>query len=201
MRISAWTVRSTTTGAGTFFCPLEGADRPYDRTEVRRWFAPLGFPVVPWNRLGDYIRCGDCHQTFTEDVLDIITTHELAVGLEEAAVGLISTVVHRSDGAAEVDETASLELRRFVRHPGRTLLRTPPPELVDVVEALNRAAMNMEEAGRRDLFAAAVRVAHAGGPLSAPNFAVLHAAGGGLRIPMPQVRALIVSQGVQFDRG
>lgn len=201
MRISAFRVRSSVTGNGTFFCPLEGADRSYVRSQVRRWFAPLGIPLIPWNRLGDYIRCAECHQTFTDDVLDIVTTHELSTTLETAAVGLISTIIHRSDSDRGVERAGRRELQRFVRDPERIELALPPPELVDVVEALTRAAVNMEEAGRRDLFAAAVRVAHADAPLSGPNFAVLHAAGGGLRIPMPDVRALIVSQGVPIDRG
>jgi len=176
---------------------MEGADRPYVRTEVRRWFAPFGIPMVPRSALGEYVRCGDCDQTFTDDVLDIVTTDELSRTLEEAAVGLISLVVQRSGGGETVRRAATVELRRFVRGPRSPEIRIV--EIARVVDCLVAAAVNMEESGRLQLLAAAVRVAHASGSLTDRNFAALHAAGGGLRVPMKTVRALILSEGVRAD--
>jgi hypothetical protein len=194
-----WRVRSTVSGGGLFFCPLEGADRQYVRTQVRRWLAPFGMPLIPYHRLGDYIRCTECHRSFTDDVLEIATTHELSVGLEKAAVGLLSLVVVRLGGGDGARAIAEGELRRFVRRSTGNALEMPAPDLVGVVERLSSVCAHLEMPGRRDLLAAAVRVAYSEGVLNGPNFAALHAAGGALRLPMATVRSLIVSAGVRAD--
>lgn len=190
-----WRVRSTKSGGGTFFCPLEGGDRTYVRTEVRRWLAPFGLPIVPYHHLGDYVRCTGCQQTFTEDVLEILTTEEFAVRLETAASALLSVIVLRSGDSDRCRVAAERELRRFVRHPFAAHVSFDPPSLVQVVELLGASAVHMEEVGRRDIFAAAVRVAHTEGVLSGSSFAALHAAGGALRLPISMVRSLIVTAG------
>ncbi len=194
-----WRVRSTNKGAGRFFCPLEGADREYERSEVRRWLAPFGLSLFSWHVLGEYVRCGSCRQTFTDEVLEIVTTTELSERLELAAVWLLSTVVVRSGDSDLTRVAAERELRRFVRHPFAAHTAIEPPHLVDVVAALNSAAVHMEMLGRTELFAAAVRVAHVHGSLTSSSFAALHAAGGALRLPMSTVRSLIVSAGVPAD--
>lgn len=194
-----WRVRSVKRGGGRFFCPLEGADREYVRSEVRRWLAPFGMPLLPFHHLGDYIACADCQQTFTDDVLEMITTHELAERLEWAALALLNSIVVRSGDSDASRVAAERELRRFVRQPFAAHVSFEPPALVDVVEALGAAAVHMDPLGRRDLFAAAVRVAHVHGSLTGPGFAALHAAGGALRLPMSVVRSLIVTAGVPAD--
>lgn len=190
-----WRVRSTRIGGGSFFCPIEGGDRTYVRTEVRRWLAPFGFPIVPYHHLGDYVRCTGCHQTFTEDVLEILTTEELAVRLERATSALLAVIVLRSGDSDLCRVAAERELRRFGRHPFAAHVSFEPPSLVQVVELLGAAAVHMEEVGRRDIFAAAVRVAHAEGALTGSSFAALHAAGGALRLPISMVRSLIMAAG------
>jgi hypothetical protein len=194
-----WRVRSTTNGGGRFFCPLEGADREYVRSQVRRWFAPRGVALFACHRLGDYVRCENCQQTFTEEVLEIVTTFELSERLERAAVWLLSTVVLRSGDSDQSRVVAERELRRFVRHPFSAHTSIEVPHLVDVMAALSSAAVHMETLGRTELFAAAVRVAHAHGPMTSAAFAALHAAGGALRLPVGTVRSLIVSAGVLTD--
>ena len=193
-----WRVRSTPGGGGRFFCPLEGGDRNYIRSEVRRWLAPFGVPIFPSHRLGDYVRCTECKQTFTADVLEIVTTDSLAERLEKAAVWLLSTIVVRSGDSDATRVVAERELRRFVRHPFAAHTNEPP-KLNEVVEAVSAASVHMEQLGRRDLFAAAVRVAHVHGGLTSASFAALHAFGGALRLPMSTVRSLIITAGVPAD--
>lgn len=194
-----WRVRSTPGDGGRFFCPLEGGDRDYIRSEVRRWMAPFGVPIFPSHRLGDYVRCGDCKQTFTAEVLEIVTNDELAQRLERAAVWLLSTIVARSGDSDATRVAAERELRRFVRHPFAAHASVEPPHLSRVVEAVSAIAVHMEPVGRRDVFAAAVRVAHVHGSMTAASFAALHALGGALRLPMSTVRSVIVTAGVTAD--
>jgi hypothetical protein len=155
--------------------------------------------LVASHRLGDYVRCGECEQTFTADVLEIVTNAEISERLERASVWLLSTIVARSGDSDLTRVAAESELRRFVRHPFAAHASVEPPLLTDVVEAISAAAVHMEHQGRKDLFAAAVRVAHVHGGLTGASFAALHAAGGALRLPMTTVRSLIVTAGVPAD--
>lgn len=191
-----WRVRSTPGSGGRFFCPLEGGDRAYIRSHVRRWMAPFGIPLFPSHRLGDYVRCVECGQTFTADVLEILTTAELSERLERAAVWFLSTIVTRSGDSDATRVAAERELLRFVRHPFAAHAPTGTPRLEEVVEVVGAAAVHMDTVGRRDLFAAGVRVAHVDGTLTGASFAALHAVGGALRLPMSTVRTLIVTAGV-----
>ncbi|MEX1004855.1 MAG: hypothetical protein WD990_14055 [Acidimicrobiia bacterium] len=161
--------------------------------------APFGIPLFPSHRLGDYVRCSDCRQTFTAEVLEIVTTGELSQRLEKAAVWLLSTMVIRSGDSDITRVAAERELRRFVRHPFSAHTSVEPPGLSAVVEAVSAIAVHMEPVGRRDLFAAAVRVAHVHGGMTAASFAALHAMGGALRLPMSTVRSVIVTAGVPAD--
>ena len=190
-----WRVRSSPGGGGRFFCPLEGGDRDYIRSDVRRWFAPFGVPLWPSHRLGEYVRCADCKQTFTAEVLEILTTEEMSLRLERAALVLLSTVVSRSGDSDLARAAAERELRGYVRHPYTAHVAGQAWKLEELVDAVSAAAVNMEHLGRRGLFAAAVRVAHVNGGLTSQAFAALHAAGGALRLPMPTIRTLIVSAG------
>lgn len=191
-----WRVRSSPGSGGRFFCPLEGGDRDYIRSDVRRWFAPFGVPLWPSHRLGEYVRCAECKQTFTAEVLEILTTEEMSLRLERAAVVLLSTVVSRSGDTDLARAAAERELRLYVRHPYTAHVAGQAWKLEELVSAVSAAAVNMEHVGRRGLFAAAVRVAHVNGGLTSQAFAALHAAGGALRLPMPTIRTLIVSAGV-----
>ena len=161
--------------------------------------APFGIPLFPSHRLGDYVRCGDCKQTFTAEVLEIVTTDELSHRLELAAVWLLSTIVVRSGDSDATRVAAERELRRFVRHPFAAHASVEPPGLSEVVEKVSSIAVHMEPVGRRDMFAAAVRVAHVHGGMTAASFAALHAVGGALRLPMSTVRSVIVTAGVSAD--
>lgn len=190
-----WRVRSSPGDGGRFFCPLEGGDRDYIRSDVRRWFAPFGIPLWASHRLGEYVRCVECQQTFTTEVLEIVTTEELSVRLERAAIMLLSTVVRRSGDSDFARAAAERELRGYVRHPYDAHVSGHAWKLEDVVQAVSAASVHMAHLGRRNLFAAAVRVAHVNGGLTSQAFAALHAAGGALRLPMPTIRNVIVSAG------
>lgn len=161
--------------------------------------APFGIPLFPSHLLGDYVRCSDCKQTFTAEVLEIVTTDELSQRLELAAVWLLSTIVVRSGDSDSTRVAAERELRRFVRHPFAAHASVEPPRLSAVVEQVSSMSVHMEPVGRRDMFAAAVRVAHVHGGMTAASFAALHAVGGALRLPMSTVRSVIVTAGVSAD--
>ncbi len=55
---------------GEFYCPTCGQSRPYEVTETRRWWF-VGVKLIPFDRLGRWVRCQICDGTFDSDVLDL----------------------------------------------------------------------------------------------------------------------------------
>lgn len=54
---------------GRFHCPNEGATRPYQHVQARRWFTLFFLPVLPLDRQGEAVRCQSCGATYGPDVL------------------------------------------------------------------------------------------------------------------------------------
>jgi hypothetical protein len=56
--------------AGEFFCPGCGWSRqPYEHKTVRRFFTLYFIPVIPLDKLGEYVRCTTCGGTYQTSVL------------------------------------------------------------------------------------------------------------------------------------
>jgi hypothetical protein len=62
-------MRHSTVDRGTFGCPNERGDRPYDRVRARRWFTVFFLPLIPLGRGGEWVRCRSCGATYGPDVL------------------------------------------------------------------------------------------------------------------------------------
>jgi predicted RNA-binding Zn-ribbon protein involved in translation (DUF1610 family) len=58
-----------TTGEGTFFCPQCGTGRQYRLRVGRRWFTLFFIPVIPMNKVGEYVECTTCRTRYRPDVL------------------------------------------------------------------------------------------------------------------------------------
>jgi hypothetical protein len=66
-----WGVRVffNSTGQGVFQCPRCGGDRQYRRRSGRRFFTVFFIPLIPLNRVGEHVQCGNCRTRFHVDVL------------------------------------------------------------------------------------------------------------------------------------
>lgn len=56
--------RDRTISSGLFVCPVEGVERAYWTHRVRNWFHIIGLPVVPGARVGEYVECFACGNTY-----------------------------------------------------------------------------------------------------------------------------------------
>jgi uncharacterized membrane protein YebE (DUF533 family) len=61
-----WTLKS-----GQFACPgCGGTQQAYDHKSVRRFFTLYFIPVIPLNKLGEYVQCRRCGGQYNVEVLD-----------------------------------------------------------------------------------------------------------------------------------
>jgi len=54
---------------GEFLCPRCGPGQSYVHKSVRRFFTLYFIPLIPLNRVGEYIECQTCAGTFKVEVL------------------------------------------------------------------------------------------------------------------------------------
>src|SRR2546429_1863716 len=70
MIIFGWRTRESTADTGEFHCPSCGAVQPYQFRVLKNWFTLYFIPVIPLNKLGEFVRCQGCGNAFRPEVLD-----------------------------------------------------------------------------------------------------------------------------------
>ncbi|MEZ4236041.1 MAG: TerB family tellurite resistance protein [Myxococcota bacterium] len=101
----------TSSGAtGTFHCPTCGSGAPYRRKSVRRFFTLYFIPVIPLDKLADYVECTTCRGTFQPAVLDFDPTSQQAAFEAEfqRAVRGVAVKMMLADGVVEDDEVLAV---------------------------------------------------------------------------------------------
>jgi uncharacterized tellurite resistance protein B-like protein/predicted RNA-binding Zn-ribbon protein involved in translation (DUF1610 family) len=163
---------TTTPEKGVFHCPSCGAGSSFRWRRVRRFFTLYFIPIIPLNRLGEYIECDLCKGTYDLSVLNYDPAR-LAMDFEagyQAAVRKVMIAMVMADGQidrSEAAETCRLyeELTGRPMFPGNVALEASDIEkegstveslLADFVPSLN-------EHGKEKVFEAAWRVAAADG--------------------------------------
>lgn len=61
---------TTTPERGDFFCPSCHGNKQYGLKRVRRFFTLYFIPVIPLDKLGEYVECLTCKDTFKPVVLE-----------------------------------------------------------------------------------------------------------------------------------
>lgn len=173
---------TSTADRGRFFCPRCGSENDYAQKRVRRFFTLFFLPLIPLDRIGDYVECGSCEATFEEDVLSFDpdeeqrrfeaefqkATRELLVlmlladgRVNDAEVDVICDIYPRVTGAPITAEEVRSEAARLTGLPGDV------PSLM----APYRGVLN--DAGREAVVKAALLVALADGELDRSEARVL----------------------------
>lgn len=191
---AGWRLRSTIVDAGLFHCPIDGGDRYYDLTDVRRWFAPFGLPLFPGRRLGKYVICVGCGSSYTEDVLVIPTAAEMIDRFESATLTLMRELYAAS---AEEPKTRAtiLKASRRVIAPERSLIDVMAATEITAEEfarTLTLAAEYMDLIGRQRLIEVAIAAVTLDRRIIPAHQDVLLAAGAALLLPASTVRKLIL---------
>lgn len=66
-----------TADRGRFFCPRCGSEQDYEHKRVRRFFTLFFIPLIPLDRVGEYVECESCKGTFEPRVLSFDPGEEL----------------------------------------------------------------------------------------------------------------------------
>ncbi len=105
---------TTTPDRGEFLCPECGGQREYAHRRVRRFFTLYFIPVIPLDKVGEYIECAGCQGTFKEQVLDHQSGPDAAINVEaefQQVIKRVMALMTLADGevdAAEIETMASI---------------------------------------------------------------------------------------------
>ena len=137
----------TTTGArGEFTCPGCRDMRTFRRRNVRRWFTLYWIPIIPLDKVGEYIECDHCLSTWKTEVLD----HDFGASDEafeaefEKAIRRVMVMMMMADGVIAEGEMETIR-QVFKKLTDKEL---PEQTLLDEAEQIRRDAPPIREAVR-----------------------------------------------------
>ncbi len=61
---------TSTADEGDFYCPSCEEKRGYKLKRVRRFFSLFFIPIIPLDKLGEYVECTNCGSTYNTPVLE-----------------------------------------------------------------------------------------------------------------------------------
>ena len=195
MLIFGWRSRASVIGRGQFYCPREGGDRQYEHKQARRWFTLFFIPLIPLQKLGDFVECTSCKSTFYTSVLDAPTGASIQDVMTQAiryvAVALVLADGHVDDEERRVatdvvQQFASVEYGESDFSNDLTTL--DPAALTDNLEELGSI---LNEHGKEAVITAAMRLAASDGSIDESELEVVRDIGAALTMSEAHVRGII----------
>lgn len=193
--VFGWRSRAHTIGSGQFYCPREGGDRGYEHKEARRWFTLFFIPLIPLNRLGDYVECTGCKSTYYTSVLEAPTGASIQDVMTQA-IRHVAVALTVADGHVDPEErrVATEVVRQFANveyneaNFDTDLDHINPAALVDNLEELGSI---LNEHGKEAVLTAAMRLAASDGSVDPSEIAVVEDIGEALSMTRAHVRGVI----------
>lgn len=102
---------TTTKERGDFHCPGCRDQQPYRFRRVRRWFTLYWIPVIPLDRVGEYVECEYCKATWQPGVLHHDGAAEDAEFEAEfqRAIRRVMVMMMMADGKIEAGEMETIQ--------------------------------------------------------------------------------------------
>lgn len=90
-------------GEGEFFCPKCQAGRVYHHKEAIRYFTLYFLPVIPIQRLGDYVECQTCGVAYDPQVRDLHKGASTYYEGEKDLAKIINALTPRLEGGYPIE--------------------------------------------------------------------------------------------------
>lgn len=195
MLIFGWRSRAHTIGTGRFYCPREGGDRNYEHKEAKRWFTLFFIPLIPLNKLGDFVECTSCQSTYYTSVLQAPTGASIQDVMTQA-IRYVAVALTVADGHIDPEErrVATEVVRQFANveygeaNFDSDLTELDPAGLVDNLQELGSI---LNDHGKEAVLAASMRLAASDGSIDASEIALIEQIGEALSMTRAHVRGVI----------
>lgn len=191
---------TTTPDKGQFFCPQCNDQTAYRLKRVRRFFTLYFIPLIPLDKLGEYVECPRCQGTYDVGILNYDPSQENArfealffVAVKQVMIGMLLADGHIDDGevlmlqsqfqlltGAEVSEQDLREEIAEIQKAGTNPL-----------EMLGGLASGLNDSGKETVIRAAYAIAHADGEFDASEVAMLQDIGKSLGLTSAHLNGIL----------
>lgn len=185
---------------GQFFCPQCESERPYRHRSVRRFFTLYFIPVIPLDKLGEYVECRTCKGTFVPEVLDYRQDVDADQFLSEYEKALRHSLVLMMLADGEIDPNEKQVVMDVVNKFSHHDIGLPEldayiqqvkayPEPVD--KYLRGVAARLNEHGKEAVIKCAFAVAAADGHIDDGELALLKEMAQALDMPNAHLKGIV----------
>lgn len=163
---------TSTVTSGQFYCPQCNGECDYTHKSVRRFFTLYFIPVIPLDRLGEYVECRHCQGTFQTEILDYHPGEQSdnVEALFMVAMKQVMIAMLLADGIIDDDEVKELQAT-YQDLAGISVTETDLREEIDVIqkngsdalELVAQLAPGLNDKGKEMVITAAYQIAAADG--------------------------------------
>lgn len=173
---------TTTPEKGTFFCPRCSSNQAYKLKRVRRFFTLYFIPVIPLDKLGEYVECPLCQGTYDPEILsyDPNAANQQLEALFFVAVKHVMIGMLLADGEIDDSEVAMLQTQ-YEELTGTQIPEDELREEIAVIRAsgdspvdlVSRLSGQLNDSGKETVMRAAYNIAAADGNFDVSEQALL----------------------------
>ena len=193
---------TTTPEKGNFHCPSCSATQNYALKRVRRFFTLYFIPVIPLDKLGEYVECLSCKDTYKSNVLEYDPQRNAQETEAEYHRAIKEVMIHMllADGVvddAEVKTAADIYQKIAGKPVGEEALRGEIARVQSsgepMSERLSRLQGSLNDEGKELVLKAALYVAMADGEFQPEEQALLADAGASLGMTNAHIQGVLGS--------
>lgn len=185
---------------GAFYCPQCGPDQSYKAKRARRFFTLYFIPLIPLDKLGDYVECQACQGTFNPEILDYDPNQEAAQtqALYVTAMKQVMIATLLADGVVDDDEVTLLqEIMLALGGIDVTIqdLREEIDEFskrrIDPEKLLSELSGTLNDKGKEQVLKAAYRIAAADGHVDKSELQEIHNFGEAMNMSSAHINGVL----------
>lgn len=126
---------TTTPEKGDFYCPSCNSKQPYGLKRVRRFFTLYFIPIIPLDKMGEYVECGSCKDTYKLEVLDFNPAADTLDIEAEYHSAIKKVMIHMLLSDGKIDDS-EVEMARtiYAKIAGKEIDQASLREEIGIVE-------------------------------------------------------------------
>lgn len=198
--IFGWRGCTFTKERGDFHCPQCGAGSAYVHKTVRNFFTLYFIPLIPLNKLGEYVECGGCQGTYDVSILTYDPSEQenkqqalFMVAMKQVMIGMLL-----ADGVIDDDEVIEVQ-NIFEDLTGVEVTEKDLREEIEVIqqrgtdtlEMIGAMAEMLNDPGKEKVVKAAYRIAGADGEIDPSETAFLDQLAHALKLSRAHFRGIL----------
>lgn len=187
-------------GSGQFHCPQCAGKRQYKIKRVRRFFTLYFIPLIPLDKVGEYVECSSCKGTFRHEVLDYdpeAQQQEFEAEFERAVKRVLALMM-LADGDVHPDEIATMVniATKVTGHPVSEAavqqeISLAQHEAMEITEYLGNVAPFLNDEGKETIVRGAVLMAASDGEFQEEERMLLGQIGQGLQMSSAHLKGVV----------